>query len=218
MVPLKTHEILACLEAIDSVRRADTQLHLLGITRSEHLARFMKYGVTSFDSTSPFRQAFKDERDNYYTRDKTYTAIRVPQVQGNIRLRAQILAGRVEQATALRMESACRKALSQFDLGLVSAELVLELLTDYDALLGMPTSRHGAYGELLKDQPWKRCSCEICKSIGIEVIVFRGSERNKRRGFHNLHIFWERLKVQVAEAKGENTLQLRQSLALESVR
>jgi hypothetical protein len=25
------------------------------------------------------------------------------------------------------------------------------------------------------------------------VIIFRGSERNKRRGFHNLHVFRQRL-------------------------
>ena len=40
MVPLKTDEILACLEQIDEVRRARTQLHLLGITRCEHVDLF----------------------------------------------------------------------------------------------------------------------------------------------------------------------------------
>jgi hypothetical protein len=30
--------------------------------------------------------------------------------------------------------------------------------------------------------------------VGIEVAMFRGSERNKRRGFHNMHVFAKRLE------------------------
>ena len=26
----------------------------------------------------------------------------------------------------------------------------------------------------------------VCKQIGVEVIIFRGADRNRRRGFHNL--------------------------------
>ena len=63
---------------------------------------FASYGVTSFDSTSAFRQAFKDDKDNYHTVDRTYTAIRVPQVDGNPKLKKQILAGRVDQEDAIR--------------------------------------------------------------------------------------------------------------------
>ena len=51
--------------------------------------------MTSFDSTSAFRQAFKDDKDNYHTADRTYTALRVPQVDGNPKLKARIQAGRV---------------------------------------------------------------------------------------------------------------------------
>ena len=45
----------------------------------------------------------------------------------------------------------------------------------------------------LEHQPWKRCSCDVCRAIGVEVIIFRSSNRNKRRGFHNLHVFAQRL-------------------------
>ena len=31
------------------------------------------------------------------------------------------------------------------------------------------------------------------QKAGINVILFRGSERNKRRGFHNLYVFRQRL-------------------------
>ena len=87
MVPLKTGEILACLRELATVRDPRTQFHLLGITRCSNISQFASYGVTSFDSTSAFRQAFKDDKDNYHTADRTYTAIRVPQVDGLPRLK-----------------------------------------------------------------------------------------------------------------------------------
>ena len=67
MVPLKTHDILACLEGIDAVRKPETEFHLLGITRVASMGAFAAHGVTSFDSTSAFRQAFMDDRLNYHT-------------------------------------------------------------------------------------------------------------------------------------------------------
>ena len=66
------------LEAIDEVREPRRRLHLLGVTRTEQVASFQRYGVTSFDSTSPFRQAFKDDRDNFHGADRTWIALRVP--------------------------------------------------------------------------------------------------------------------------------------------
>ena len=100
-------EILACLKAVSEVKRAATKIHLLGVTRVEHIPRFSKLGVVSFDSTSPLRQAFKDEKDNYYTLDRTYRAIRVPQVDGNPRLRQLIVSGKVDQRQAMRLETEC---------------------------------------------------------------------------------------------------------------
>jgi len=45
------------------------------------------------------------------------------------------------------------------------------------------------YLRVLKERPWKKCDCSMCKSLGINVIIFRGTNRNKRRGFHNLWAF-----------------------------
>src|SRR5262249_46760106 len=73
LVPLKTDEIVACLQRIDQVRKRDTKLHLLGVNRCEHLKGFGKFGVVSFDSTSPLLRAFKDDRHNYYTRSYQYS-------------------------------------------------------------------------------------------------------------------------------------------------
>jgi hypothetical protein len=114
IVPLKTHEILACLQAVGDIRHATTQLHLLGICRCDSVGAFASYGVTSFDSTSPFRQAFKDDRANYYTLDHTFTAIRVPQVDHNPRLKARVRAGRIRQAQVFDLEQACLSLSAPF--------------------------------------------------------------------------------------------------------
>ena len=46
----------------------------------------------------------------------------------------------------------------------------------------------------LEEAPWKRCPCAICSKVGVEVIIFRASNRNKRRGFHNLGVYHRHLQ------------------------
>ena len=192
MVPLKTPEILASLRAISLAREPDTQLHLLGITRCSNISEFASYGVTSFDSTSAFRQAFKDDKDNYHTMDRTYTAIRVPQVDGLPKLKKQILAGKVDQELAIQRERACLRALREYDVGQGSAQHVIDAIQRYNDITGLRTY-YDAYLDVLTDTPWRSCPCSICTKAGINVILFRGSERNKRRGFHNIYVFRRRL-------------------------
>src|SRR5262249_46480402 len=146
---------------------------------------FARLGATSFDSTSPLRQAFKDLKDNYWTLDRTYSAIRVPQVQANPSMLKKILAGKINQAEARRLEQECLKALLLFDAGRGSVENTLVPLLEYEKLYDAGSNREEIYRETLHDSPWKSCSCDICREIGIHVILFRGAERNRRRGFHN---------------------------------
>jgi hypothetical protein len=202
MVPLKTRDIISSLEEISKVRLAKTQLHLLGIMREESVTQFAAYGVTSFDSTSAFRQSFKDDRDNYHTTGRTYTAIRVPQVEGNAKLKRNIEAGRIVQEDAVRLERQCMAALQQFTGSDGEAEKILGLVREYDQVVGNRKDYTEAYGETLQDAPWKKCDCRICYEAGINVVIFRGSERNKRRGFHNIYAFRQRIdrELQVGSA------------------
>ncbi|MEC1071403.1 tRNA-guanine transglycosylase DpdA [Priestia megaterium] len=64
---------------------------------------------------------------------------------------------------------------------------------NYDDILSTNKLRP-LYYELLTDQPWKKCPCSICKNVGVEVIIFRGNNRNRRRGFHNTFVFYNQLK------------------------
>jgi hypothetical protein len=47
------------------------------------------------------------------------------------------------------------------------------------------------YRSLLNACPWDRCDCPICTEHGIEVAIFRGNNRNRRRGFHNTRRFYD---------------------------
>lgn len=199
MVPLKTVEILASLRAIAEVRRPETQLHLLGITRTEALPEFAALGVTSFDSTSPLRQAFKDAKDNYYSMDAEFTAIRIPQVEGNPTLAKMISSGQVKQEHARRLESAALLAMKRFEANQVKASSVLDALEEYEACYAPDGGSHREqYAATLDARPWQSCECDVCRTLGHHVILFRGAERNRRRGLHNTWTFYRRVQRQTS--------------------
>lgn len=208
MVPLKTPDVLDVLGAISEVRHKKTRLHLLGITRLEQLAAFAKFGAASFDSTSPLRQAFKDKDDNYYAPDRTYIAIRVPQVQGNPKLQKKILAGEVPQPEARRLETACLEALRRLGAGKRSIDAAVETIHEYEKLFDDKRDNREAYREVLTEKPWRDCPCDICKALGHHVVLFRGAERNRRRGLHNVWVFYRRLRRELRsiDASGHGTM------------
>lgn len=193
MVPLRTPDILDCLRAIDEIRHTGTELHLLGVTRVDSIAEFASLGVTSFDSTSAFRQSFMDDRDNFHTRDTKYAALRVPQVDGNVKLKRAILAGVVSQGDAIAAERHTLRLLRAFDDGQASVGEAMSALLAYESLIGVSTSYAEQYERTLKAAPWRTCRCGLCEKHGIEMIIFRGTERNKRRGFHNLSVLAEQM-------------------------
>ena len=195
MVPLRSVDILQVLEAVKEKLKPETRLHLFGVTRLDHVQRFADLGVISFDSTSPLRQAFKDDKDNYYAEDKTYVAIRVPQVDVNPKLKNKVLSGEVDQGKAFKMERECLEALRKFDSRRFPRADLIQLLHDYQQMFGAGSkSQSAAYEDLLKERPWQDCPCNVCKKLGINVVIFRGAERNRRRGFHNLYVTYEKLK------------------------
>ena len=197
MVPLKTSDILELLRAVSRAKRPTTRLHLLGVTRTESIPTFASLGAVSFDSTSPLRQAFKDDKDNYYTPTRTYVAIRVPQIDANPALGRAIRAGRVPQDRARKLEREALVAMTEYQRRSRRLDSTLNALLEYERLFD-PTADHArAYHETLSDRPWDACRCDICKSLGHHVILFRGAERNRRRGFHNVWTFYRRLQAQL---------------------
>jgi hypothetical protein len=195
LVPLKTDQIHRVLTEIGKVRRR-ADLHLFGVTRLDDrlFSDFTKSGVTSFDTTSPFRQAFKDATDNYYVLDGSFMALRVPQVEGNAKFGARIRSGQVDQRRARELEQEALRVLRGFNRDEVSLDDALGALCEYQELWNEKKSHPAAYRRTLEAAPWRTCDCTVCKDVGIEVAMFRGSERNKRRGFHNMHVFAKRLE------------------------
>jgi hypothetical protein len=196
MVPLKTPDIVACLESIAEVRREEVDLHLLGVTRFDSMEVFKALGVTSFDSTSPFRQAFMDDLNNYHTESGHYTAIRVPQVDANPAVKRLVLSGELDQRTLLRAESACLSSLRAVNSRKATVDAAVDALEEYEQLLRVKRGYSEEYRATLTARPWRHCICTLCMQHGIEIAIFRGAERNKRRGFHNLAILNRRMHGQ----------------------
>ena len=53
------------------------------------------------------------------------------------------------------------------------------------------------YERMLEAEPWTECDCRICDEYGIEVAIFRGNNRNRRRGFHNTRRFYDQLETEL---------------------
>jgi hypothetical protein len=154
---------------------------------------FADLGVASFDSTSAFRQAFMDDRKNYHTTQRAYVAIRVPQVDGNPMLKRAILAGTVSQKEALTAEREALKALRAYKGATQARAACLDALGVYESVCQSKKSYLAAYEETLADAPWTHCPCKLCDQHGVEIAIFRGTERNKRRGFHNMSVLAQRM-------------------------
>lgn len=211
LVPLKVEAIKVVLETIRRKIGPEPQLHLLGFAKADHIHQFTNYGIASFDSTSPLIRAFKDDRSNYYMQSpegglEYYTAIRIPQALENSRLMQGIKRGQFSAEDLVNREQKALKTLRDFDNGKGSVQGTVDAVMDYHQflLLGEGEDEQTQAKALaktrdriehtLEDRPWKQCSCAICQSAGVEVIIFRSSNRNKRRGFHNLGVYHQHLK------------------------
>jgi hypothetical protein len=116
-----------------------------------------------------------------------YAAIRIPFVSR--KATGPTVTEDPERLELLGLEQDCLSDLRAYDIGDVSIERVLSTLARFDRILGYGPELHGLYKKTLEDKPWKSCGCPICRDLGIEVVVFRGNNRNRRRGFHNTYVF-----------------------------
>ena len=205
-VPLRIDQIRRVLKSIRDTLPDRIRLHLLGFGKIEELAVLERYGVTSFDTTSPLLRAFKDARKNYWVRTADgalsyYTAIRIPQATENNKLKHKALEGSLNQEDARRLEDAALSGVRAFAAGGVTSDEGLDAVMEYWTILNWdeeasPSRRalsavrqRKLYADTLGDRPWERCGCRVCRESGVEAVIFRTSNRNKRRGIHNLHVF-----------------------------
>jgi len=211
MVPLKSPEIKLCLQSIRDVVPSATRLHILGFAKADDIDSFHGYDIASFDTTSPLIRAFKDAKQNYYLPGdglglRYFTSIRVPQAIENPKLQRGVKKGMFRAEELVRLEALALSSLRAFDRGEADLEETLHNVLVYSAPLVEEkpyedckssvalTRLAERYRVTLAEQPWKQCSCKICQDAAIDVIIFRGSNRNKRRGIHNLAIYHEHIE------------------------
>lgn len=202
MVPLKTAEVTEVLAAVRDVTQSKVRLHLLGITRLENYDAFVKSGVVSLDSTSPLRQGVKE--GIYYAEGGPYLTIRIPQTDVNPRVLKQIRSGAHAQEDLVARERRCLDAVAACGRGEAAPEEVLRELQAYEGCFD-GKSKWSEVLRTLVERPWEKCPCTVCRTLGIDVVVFRGANRNRRRGFHNLWYTHRQLSaLRTATAEGEN--------------
>lgn len=191
LVRTRTKQILDITKAIRQVIPPDVRLHIFGVARPDAIRAYQKLNVTSVDSASALRKAWTDVTKGYYTLETTYSALRIPYVEPYIRQTER--RGEAIEADALRkLERDALRAVRELDADRLTADAVLDALLAYESAI-CPEGRDmtARYRRTLEDKPWRHCDCTICRETQVEVAIFRGNNRNRRRGFHNTYIFYE---------------------------
>ena len=96
-----------------------------------------------------------------------------------------------------RLECDCLRLLRGYDGNPENVQRLLDAIVEYDGYLLRTSDTNELrekYEKTLIDAPWKQCKCPMCKALGIDVVIFRGFNRNKRRGFHNTRMFYQQLQ------------------------
>lgn len=204
----------AVMRRVREVIPLHVKIHVFGVGRLSLLPLFNELKVDSIDSATPIRQAWLSANDNYYTLKRTYAAIRIP-MAAEERAKSGTLVSRSRRPLS-RLIDAERRALDAiraFEKRRLGLRGTLEAIIQYDILLaarldGQSLARRTElYRETLSERPWAVCGCPICKEIGVEVIIFRGNNRNRRRGFHNLWVLTQRVKRLARRCRPERPTQ-----------
>tara|TARA_Y100000588_G_scaffold366806_1_gene432899 strand:+ start:289 stop:1614 length:1326 start_codon:yes stop_codon:yes gene_type:complete len=226
LVPLSIKQIKVALGAIFDEIGTSVKIHLLGFAKADGISEFGKHNIASFDTTSPLIRAFKDTRKNYYLPGGNgaltfYSAIRVPQSMENHQLKRLVKEGRYTTEDLQDREQNTLRKLRAYDSGQADLMETLQAVMDYTTPLlfgrdeGFSQIEKKKLSEIedrthrtLSDAPWKKCSCSVCKEISIEVVIFRASNRNKRRGIHNLGVYQRHIKELNLRGSDEASLDL----------
>ena len=171
-------------------------VHLFGVFRPMLQARFKELRVDSFDSASYFRKAWLRSDQNYLAANgRWYAAVRVPMTSdGRTRRRLEdsgLDSRALEAREARAMSLLCRYGREEAGL-----QEVLDAVVAYDQHLTRASdvrSMRASYERTLADRPWRTCDCPFCKQAGIHILIFRGANRNKRRGAHNTLMLYQRV-------------------------
>ena len=191
LVPKRDSEIESIVRAVMIAANELEErpwIHLFGIFRPRLQNLFRELKIDSFDSATYFRKAWLRSNQNYLgTNGKWYAALRVPMTSDG-RTRKRLLAAsadidQLEQEERKVLSLLCRYARDEAPLN-----EVLDAVLSYDQHLARSNetqSMREQYRRTLEERPWEQCDCPFCQSLGIHILIFRGANRNRRRGAHN---------------------------------
>ncbi len=196
--PFLKNLIDALIHEIQESNKLPEYLHFFGLARCDLFSRFQhleELGIkVAFDSASYLRKAWLSSPStelNYITPNwKGYSAIRIPMKLSGKKKNL------VQQSVVDTFGAECLMKLRQYDQGLISIDQALEPVERFINVTSEKPEIIDYYRRTLNEQPWKKCPCPICNEHGIEVLIFRGNNRNRRRGFHNTWVFYQVLKDQ----------------------
>ena len=109
----------------------------------------------------------------------------------------------MSEASLRKLESSCLTQIRDYARSTksIAPGSLVSNLAEYDALIaGHRVSTEDRIRRTLEDRPWAKCPCDICRDVGVEVLIFRGNNRNRRRGFHNTFVFYQLLQDEVMSA------------------
>ena len=200
LVPLSDSDALEIVEQVSAA--ADNLptrpwIHIFGIYRPRLQKRFRALNISSFDSASYFRKAWLQSDRNYLTKNGDwYSAIRVPMTSDG-RTRRRLLESGADLDILEEQERNALQALIAYGNGNLGIDATLDAVLGYDKWL-IRRSDSGAmrakYKRTLENKPWQDCGCSFCKELGIHMLIFRGSNRNRRRGAHNTAMLYGQIR------------------------
>lgn len=201
LVPRSDADIRAVVDAVAAARkklRRSPWIHLFGVFRPGLQSHFRAIGIGSFDSATYFRKAWLRSDQNYLGVDGNwYAAIRVPPLS-DPRTRKRIEQSGVSEKRLSQLEATALRSLRAYDAGTLGIEATLRAVLEYDRLLSRAetqnTSLTDKYRRTLEAAVWRLCPCPVCRQLGIDVVIFRGLNRNKRRGAHNTLQLYKRVR------------------------
>lgn len=189
--------ILAIIQDIMETGKKPKLIHFFGVARLgllEYYKDLEKLGVqVSFDSASYLRKAWLSSpsaETNYLSAGilDSYSAIRIPKTV----IPKDGMRPHIEEQQ--RLERLALEKLHEFDAGNTSLDEVLNVLWKFNKFHNYNDEILDFYKRTLSEKPWKKCQCPLCRELGIDIVIFRGNDRNRRRGFHNVYTFYNVLK------------------------
>lgn len=192
MVRAKNEQLRDVLKACYPIwNKYDMKVHLFGVASWNMLPMLKKLGVSSIDNAY-HRSAWLSKKYNYELKGDRYTAVRVPYSDPYSHDKSRI-----------DEEQEVFDRLKDYTNGDITPKELVEKIKEYEETLKEKKDRKTSFEKInnLEDEymrtlvrkPWEKCSCHICDQYGVHVAIFRGNERNMRRGFHNCYNFYDRL-------------------------